>query len=132
MKSNIYIDDVPIDKLKFIQFIEHNDNEGESWCFWLQVNGNKEQLEKLKAAIWNYQYDEDYTDLYDFCYVDIDDEKNYLTEHDIDFLNKHDISGGYFPMHNICIGKLVLPEDIKLDEDDIFYKGGIQKFFIKD
>lgn len=108
----------------FVKFRETNDLEGESWNFWLQLDGNEEQLNKLSDLLDADEYEESFS-------VDM---KNAIPESEVDILVKHSESG-YMHDHNKVTGKFELPEstgDYDDDSDfyiDVFYKGGIKDYF---
>lgn len=110
--------------MKFIKFTETNDHEGETWFFWLQYDGNHDELVKLNELLsrldsegygldWN-QWDEEF----------------------IDFAEEEG-GWGYMNYHNKVVGKFTCPvyegsdEPEELQEfcDDNFYKGGIEDHF---
>lgn len=92
-------------------FTENNDWEGETWNFYLPLT--TEQYRKIDAAIANEEYNECYK-LYSTAYL----------EEEIDDLVESDNSNcTYMAAHNKC-GEVKLPDEIELDKDDIFYKGG--------
>ena len=110
------------------RFIETNDNEGETWNFWLQVDGNMTGLAILGDVLdkvnegWIYQQP----------FVLVNDQ---LEEHEVDLLVRHGDSG-YMDQHNKVDGSLQLPKDFtSADEEtvtDYLYKGGIRDFFKRD
>ncbi|WP_327139401.1 hypothetical protein [Nocardia sp. NBC_01327] len=114
------------------RFIETNDHEGETWNFWLQVDGNMtalailgDQLDKLKALMdWPF---------------DLTSEQ--LDEPEVDLLIRFGESG-YMNQHNKINGSLRLPAilacgnftgvtygDLTDEVTDLLYKGGIEKLF---
>lgn len=109
----------------FVPFVEHNEHEGESWTFWLQVQGNEEGLERLEVLL-------DDEELYE---IDLDTE---LSEAQVDTLVEHG-GGGYMAYHHKVTGVLVLPESLDSDDvprsvvmealDEHLYKGGIKGMF---
>lgn len=111
--------------MNFIKFEENNDHEGETWLFWLQVDGNEAELEKLRLLT-------DQVEGYEVSWGE-------LTEHDIDVLVEHG-GWGYMNYHNKVKGKFVCPEFNLDDEpealqelcDDEFYKGRIEDHFEKE
>ena len=114
----------------FVRFRESNDNEGESWNFWLQLDGNEAELQKLQDALDN----NDLEDAYSL-------NMTAVPESEVDILVKHSDSG-YMTYENKVTGKFKMPEP-KLDGDglianyedaneyyfDTFYKGGIEDCF---
>lgn len=111
--------------MKFIKFTENNDNEGESWNFWLQLDGNDGEIEKLKD--WVTKFNEDLDAVYEFDTTPVD-------ESEVDILVKH--SGeGYMNYENKVTGVFTCPpEDVFEDEEsefmrNIFYKGDIARYF---
>ena len=63
--------------LQFVKLTEKNDNEGETWHYWLQFDGNTQELTKLKFFL-----DEHAGDDYDFPY-ELFDYTRYEDEVDI-------------------------------------------------
>lgn len=105
-------------KLQFRKFTEINDWEGEEWNFWLQVDGNEAELERLAEYL-------------------ADDEEFQLsselaTAKEVKTLVKH-AHIGYMADENKVTGRLKLPENLHDDDheypSDWFYKGGIVEFF---
>jgi len=116
--------------LKFVRFNETNDNEGETWTFWLQANGNEDQLDKL----WNLLIDaaknpddEDEEDE-DFAYDLSDRREVTLSEYDVDVRVKHAAGEGYMAAHHKVVGKFTCPDSLGDGADDL-YKGKIRKLF---
>lgn len=102
---------------QFVEFTEYNDHEGETWAFWLQVNGNEDELNKFAEQLDEEDLEEQFS---------LNDTT--LDEHDVDVLVKHG-GGGYMNNHTKVTGvfRLVSYDDILLD--DVLYKGGIRDFF---
>jgi hypothetical protein len=120
--------------MNFVKFTEYNDNEGETWNFWLQYEGNEKELKRLNdivelnnAAGFDKQYSLDMTT---------------FSEEEVDILVKHTDSG-YMNYQNKIEGVLSVPEfndDLFDYEDEIddevfewcdnnFYKGKIAELF---
>lgn len=111
----------------FAKFTENNDHEGENWTFWLQVEGNQEQFEKLQAAISRVEEAQDSELEYQIT-PDV-----VLNEHDVDVLVEHG-GEGYMNNHTKVPGTLVVPDDLVQNSEyglhvDALYKGGITKLF---
>jgi hypothetical protein len=106
------------DTTQYAQFIEHNEWEGETWSFWIPLDGNENALNNLLVAMDDFN-----TESYELDLAPISESK-------VDAFVKHaDI--GYMAAHNKLSGKLVLPDDLSAmlaDEDgkDPLYKGGIR------
>lgn len=105
--------------LTFARFVEESIWEGETWTFWIQVEGNENalsQLEELTLPLNDYTLDLDETE----------------TEAAVDVLVKYaDVDEGYFVSDTKLIGRLVIPEAVAVNQealDRALYKGGIQKF----
>lgn len=106
--------------LRFVKFVEHNDWEGETWVFWLQQNGNEDDLAKLAELIGDDSED------YEL------DQNAVLSERDVDVLVKHgNVGASYLDAHTKVTGVLVLPDDLA-DDLDALYKGGLRDLFAKD
>lgn len=106
------------------RFIETNDHEGETWNFWLQVDGNMVAL-----AVLGDKLDELNKPLIDRPFVLATDQ---LEGHEVDLLARYGESG-YMKQHNKVDGSLRLPKDFTSMDDeavtDRLYKGGIRYFF---
>jgi hypothetical protein len=120
--------------MKFIPFVEENEWEGETWRFWLQVDGNEAELEKLRAVLAEIEA------LYD----DSEPGAPFTlgpanTLHDEDFVNKvcdlaDEDEGGYMAAHQKVTGVLTVPdwpapEDFGSRAEQDLYKGGIRALF---
>lgn len=111
--------------MKFVKFEEYNDWEGETWRFWLQLDGNEESLKKLvplvKEADAHSGGNEYRLDLNEI-----------LDEREVDTLVKYTQSG-YMDNDNKVVGTLKLTDDMvkrsEGDNDDPFYKGGVRGYF---
>lgn len=100
----------------FTQLIEHNQHEGQSWSFWLQVDGNEDALHELEAHIIN----EDLEEEYEFTGVTI-------YEWELDTLvNYGNFGYDYMNQHHKVAGKLKLPNGFQAND---IYKGGIRDFY---
>jgi hypothetical protein len=102
----------------FVKFRENNENEGETWVFWLQIEGNEDELDLL-----GYTLDELSTDPEDrewALYPEV-----VLAEHDVDVLVTH-AGHGYMSYHSKVVGSLQVPNGFNTDR---LYKGGIKKLF---
>ena len=104
----------------FRQYVEHNEHEGETWNFWLQVDGNEKELETL-ADILQVMFE----DCLDESYV-LEDE--IISEAEVDTLCRFG-GVGYINYHNKVCGVLMLPESPDEEFDRALYKGGIEDFF---
>lgn len=102
--------------MQFVKFLEINDHEGEEWVFWLQVDGNENELAKLEDAL-NAQ--DEYDEIYQLDLTEV------LPEHDVDVLVEH-AGGGYMDYHNKVVGTLAVSESLDIDD---LYKGGVQDLF---
>jgi hypothetical protein len=126
--NNINISLMKGNELKFVKFTEHNDNEGESWNFWLQLDGNEAQLKQLQS--WLGTFDDD-GGSYELDMTPVD-------ESEVDILVKHS-DEGYMDYENKITGTFACPEpDSKAETDpdeawewlnDSFYKGDIARYF---
>ncbi len=108
--------------MSYFKFTEYNDWEGESWNFYIPIEGNTIPVEDLKTFIKNFSFE----DMYKI------DDKPY-TEEEVKILCDNTESG-YMDFHNRLSGKLILPE-LKVEDcnivDDPFYKGGIENLMEK-
>lgn len=111
--------------MKFVKLTENNDNEGESWNFWLQLDGNEDGLKELQT--WLNTFD-DNGEEYELNLTPVD-------ESEVDTLVKHSGSG-YMNYENKVVGTFKLPAITDKSEEngyewlnDNFYKGGIRNCF---
>lgn len=126
-------DDVP--SMNFVKFTDTNDNEGESWNFWLQFDGNEVELKKLERILG--KFDEGGETSYSL-------DMSLVPESEVNSLVKYTDSG-YMDYNNKVTGIFTCPtlsksidvfemEDEISDEafewlDQKFYKGEIQRYF---
>lgn len=120
--------------MKFIKLTEENEHEGETWRFWLQVDGNETELERLYIALAALKvlYDDgepgspfvlDSTDhAKDESYVDV------LIE------QADEEEGGYMASDHKVTGVLRVPNwpapiDFGSRMERDLYKGGVAKLF---
>lgn len=105
---------------QYYVFVEHNENEGETWCFYVPMTQQEADhlADVLDAAT-------ELEDKYSFS--------GPIMEEHIDTLLKYGNEGsGYFKAHTKCSGTMLdimsLEIDIDADElDDHFYKGNCWK-----
>lgn len=97
--------------MKLLEFIEDNDWEGEEWSFYVWMDSETES--KLRALLENNPE----------CPYSLVDEE--YTEEEVKKLMRRKSKTTYMNQHNLC-GILTLPEIINLEENDPFYKGGIE------
>jgi hypothetical protein len=97
------------DQPHFVRFQEENDWEGETWNFWLPLDGNEDELLKLAALIAGR---EEYR-------LGEQGEPEAI----VDKLIQYGESG-YFAQHNKSTGRLTCPTDIEK-----LYKGGVRDCF---
>lgn len=106
--------------LQFVKLTEKNDHEGETWHYWLQLDGNTKELEKLRNSLDAYA-EEDYDFPYElFEYTRYEDEVDILVE---------ESDWGYMKTHQKFKGRLNLGDLSLVTPDDILYKGRIERFF---
>lgn len=108
---------------KFVSFVEDNEWEGEDWRFWLQVDGNEEELAKFRDLIASNEQA-----LEVFTLAALDDPDGTLDEYCVDLLVKHSM-GGYMAWDNKVSGKFTCPASEGFEESDVLYKGGIRRCF---
>lgn len=113
--------------MKFVQFTEANDNEGEEWNFWLQLDGNEKQLKELESWLGTFDDDGEQYNLYMGTVIE---------ENEVDVLVKHG-GQGYMDYHNKVTGTFACP-DFDGEEtskpgyeqlDNELYKGAIINHF---
>lgn len=120
--------------MNFVKFTEHNDWEGESWNFWLQLDGNEAPLARLKSIV-DLMNAAGYEEKYGL-------DMTPVQESEVDILVKHTDSG-YMDYDNKIEGSFSLPhfdEELFNYEDeidqkvfdymnDLVYKGRISEHF---
>lgn len=104
----------------YVRLIERNDHEGERWSWWLEEEGNKDALKRLRACLEEADpFGEEF---------ELTEER--ATRESVDMLVRYsDDEGQYYPDHNRVDGVLTLPENLEDDVLDILYKGGINNLF---
>lgn len=102
--------------MQFISLTENNDHEGETWRYWLQLDGNEEHLEHLRAAIAGADEEE----TYELAAAD-----DAVPESEVDVLVKH-TGCGYTTYENKVTGVLTVGDDFDIDA---LYKGGASSYF---
>ncbi|MFE7797030.1 hypothetical protein [Nocardia sp. NPDC057440] len=109
--------------MKFRQLTEINENEGETWHYWLQVNGNEVALGHLEDFL------EETANEMDQHHPEFAFEGRIMSEQEVDVLIKH-ADHGYMPTHQKFTGKIVLPDDLEiLGPFDLLYKGAVEDLF---
>lgn len=105
-----------MDELTFARFVESNDHEGETWTWWLQVDGNEQQLDRLRDLLASADVDEEYALRLDLV----------EPESVVDKLAAH-ADDGYYAGQNKVLGTFVCPDTLG---DEVLYKGGIRDLFV--
>jgi hypothetical protein len=107
---------------RFVPFTEENEWEGETWIFWLQLDGNEDELVRLHELTYE-------SDTYHLNLDDIESERT------VDRMVRR-AEVGYMYSDNKVTGRFLCPElttkeHLRLNEvlNDLFYKGGIQTYF---
>lgn len=119
---------------EFVKLTEKNDHEGESWNFWLQLDGNEKALERLKKII-DLAIDAGFAEEYSI-------DMTPVSEKEVDIVVKH-TGQGYMDYNNKVTGTLTLPDfddalfnyEDEIDDEvfkwqnDHLYKGGVRELF---
>ena len=92
---------------QYISITEHNDNEGESWRFWIPSDDPMLENAKKVALI-----NEDFYEI----------NENLVPGSEVDLLCEHSREG-YMPFEN-KVDHIDWPENVDFDHDDPLYKGG--------
>ncbi len=110
-------------EMNFIKMTEHNEWEGETWNFWLQLNGNEEAIRKLIKLV---KEDGDHTYSFDL---------ESTNEKEIDILVDREDNNSYMALHNKVSGafnieRLIgeIKDGVSISED-LIYKGQIKNYF---
>lgn len=115
--------------MNFVKFTEHNDHEGETWDFWIQLDGNEADLETLSEFLDQFDPDGESFEL----------DLTPVPEEEVDIVIKH-TGQGYMDYANKVSGTLTLPEidldRVATDDEagydwlmDNFYKGDIARHY---
>jgi hypothetical protein len=117
---------MPGTDVRFTPLVENNDHEGETWTWWVQVNGNEGLLAILNDVFEDCRSESEYFEEYSLPEWPIGET---LTEPEVDLLVRwSDV--GYYPAHNKVTGELILPTVFDeatdpFDKVEDLYKGGI-------
>ena len=98
----------------FVMFTEINDWEGETWSWFIPIEGNEDDIEKVRALIEPMQ------DVYSLS------EKQY-TEEEVQTLMDAPSDTTYMDRYQKASGFETIPESVDWDNDDPFYKGQMIK-----
>ena len=97
--------------MNFIRFTEHNDWEGESWNFYIPLEGNEEAIDRLRDSVKKEGAFEVGSRAYPETVVDLLCEES---------------RSGYLVFENKLSGKLTFTGEESLERlFDRLYKGGI-------
>jgi hypothetical protein len=112
---------------RFVQFTEFNDHEGETWHFWLQLDGNEHELDKFRHLLTETAYGLHEEVLEDLGYVLT---KNVEPESVIDLLVRYgaDEAGRYMAQHHKITGVFTCPVSLGENAEHL-YKGRIRQHF---
>lgn len=111
---------------RFTPLVENNDHEGETWTWWIQVDGNEAVLDSIASVLREAREADAYFEQYDLATWP---DGETLTESEVDLLVRWS-DGGYYAAHNFVVGTLVLPsfwtESVSpFERLEVLYKGGI-------
>jgi hypothetical protein len=112
-------------ELMFVRLRETNDWEGESWDWWLQVDGNEDAIAKLREILEVWAPDWGTDDPPFVLHLD-----NVEPEHVVDKLVQY-AAENYFRLHNKVSGRFTCPDDLG-ENAELLYKGAIRSCFKKD
>ncbi|TDP29796.1 hypothetical protein [Nocardia ignorata] len=104
--------------MQFMRYTETNDHEGETWTFWLQVDGNEQPLTWLAEFLTAINAEE-LDPQYELFPADV------ISEEHVDVLVEWGGSG-YMSLHNKVVGRLTIPA--KFSPGDL-YKGRVKNLF---
>jgi hypothetical protein len=113
----------------FTPLIEVNEHEGETWTWWIQIDGNQDILNEIAERIEAGRRDSDYYEEYSLPEWPYGEK---LGRDQVALLERWS-EGGYHPAHNAVTGVLVRPDRWIETADsesvyvrlDALYKGGI-------
>lgn len=105
--------------MRFVQFTEYSEHEGETWRFWLQTTGNEAELEKLQALLAREEAEQEADPAYEL-------DTEFTPEAEVDVLVKHSMAG-YMEYEHKVTGQFACPEyEPGLGS---LYKGKIKRCF---
>jgi hypothetical protein len=105
--------------MRFVPFTENNEWEGETWTFWLQLDGNEDELVRLFGKLSAEEFDSYTLDL-----------NTIESEGRVEALEEY-ANQGYMSSDMVITGTFTCPETKGEDLDRALYKGGIE-FMFKD
>jgi hypothetical protein len=109
----------------YVTLIEDCDWEGETWRFYIPVEGNADALGKLAEALAPFADQEPAPFTLDLAL---------LPEFEVDILVKHGGDTDYMAARNKLVGRLVIPDDVLAQlaagEEEPLYKGSIDDFMV--
>lgn len=112
-------------KRLYVPFKENNEWEGETWTFWLQVNGNEHALALFAWAIMTAQEERSrLVDPYTISLKQVEKEKVVVKLCDY-------ADSGYMSAHQLCRGKFTAP-DVLPDPTTGYLPEKIQQLFVDD
>lgn len=106
--------------MRFVRFVEENEWEGETWTFWLQLDGNEDELVRLHELLSDQ-------DVYTLDMNDVEAEES------VDRICSRAQCGYYYSDSKVT-GRFLCPELPSAltpngGLDDLFYKGRIEDHF---
>lgn len=110
------------EELLFVRLRERNENEGETYDYWLQVNGNEDALAELAEVL-----DDDF---FEDTNLRLEPQR---PEHEVDLLVE-ETQSGYMDLTQKFTGRLEWPHAQMSMEDwsEAIYKGSIEDCFKED
>jgi hypothetical protein len=111
----------------YTPLIENNDHEGETWTWWIQVEGNESTLDLIRGTLAECRSESEYFEKYDLPEWPNGDR---ITDEQLAVLRRWS-DGGYYRAHNPVYGVLVPPSEFfdstisPFDRLDSLYKGGV-------
>jgi hypothetical protein len=112
--------------MSFTLLRERNEHEGETWHYWLQVDGNEEALRQLKSfvrVLATREQEEGHEPQYEFT-DDVEDE--FVVDTLVRYADGD--PSCYMPSHQKVTGILELPPEWGEDGEDL-YKGGVKRLY---
>lgn len=94
----------------YVRFTENCEWEGETWNFYLPLEGNEEALDSLRALIADGDAGDEY---------EVGDET--YTPAEVAALARGRSGTDYLPEHTVLSGRLSVVNDL-----DLLYKGGVR------
>lgn len=112
----------------YLRFTEINEHEGETWRFYIPVEGNQDAIDRLSRVLEAH----DLTETFKFNATPA--PESVVDTIVAEALEDYEENGGYRPARVELEGRLVLPDQLEeaeyIDVVNLLYKGGIEDLMV--